>query len=552
MDAFTDLPRSMNGARLCLRPPDTGASAEYEERTTGYRAGPASPLLPDGGPASDMAAAGRVRPPLSREIMSDTTETPPETAPPSRRTPPPRRTWSRSWANRSTRTHLIAVVLAIDVIAALVSCAVVVLNARSAVKVETLASMATVEQLVADTISLAQNPNANSLLRTLDLRFQALRHVRVVVQDAAGAPVTVRIAGLRPEKHQAPRWFAALIAPPTRTHSLPIESGGERIGSATITTEPLDEIDEVWGYAVALSLTSLAINIAMLGALYLALGRILAPLARLAEGLTQWERHDYTARLEAPSSRETAAIATRFNKVAEALTATRAANGRLNRQLLTAQDDERRRTALELHDEFGPCLFALEANAASMTRLVERSTDPDRARLAERAADIRDIVGQVQTLNRDLLNRLRPHALGEVPLAECLNLLIRDFARRHPDTTFTGEFGGLARGYGDIVDLTVFRCIQESMTNAVRHGAARHVAARATDADGHLDLAIRDDGIGPADDHRVGLGLSGMRERVDALGGRFTLDKGAPGAVVRITIPAEPEPGEHSSASAQP
>lgn len=471
--------------------------------------------------------------------MTDDSELPPEP-----QGPMPR----QGWAGRSTRTHLIAVVLLIDAVAALVSCAVIVLNARAAVKVETRASMATVEQLVADTISLSQNPNADSLLRTLDLRFQALRHVRVAVQDASGAPVAVRIAGLRPERHVAPRWFAALIAPEPQTHTLPIESGGQRIGAARITTEPLDEIDEVWGYAVSLSLTSLAINLAMLAALYVALGRILAPLARLAEGLTQWERHDYTARLAAPTSRETAAIATRFNKVAEALTAARAANGRLNRQLLTAQDDERRRTALELHDEFGPCLFALEANAASMTRLVERDGVPDRARLAERAGDISLIVGQVQTLNRDLLNRLRPHALGEVPLPECLNLLIRDFSRRHPGTVFTGTFEGLGRGYGDVVDLTVFRCIQESMTNAVRHGAARTVTAHAEETGGRLAISVTDDGVGPAEDHGIGLGLSGMRERVDALGGRFTLDKGAPGAVVRITIPVEPEPGQPPSA----
>ncbi|WP_163311904.1 HAMP domain-containing protein, partial [Enterobacter cloacae] len=86
-----------------------------------------------------------------------------------------------------------------------------------------------------------------------------------------------------------------------------------------------------------------------------ALGRVLAPLERLTEGLTQLEHHDYTARLEAPASRETAQIAARFNRVAEALTAARGANRQLNRQLLTAQDDEGRRTALELHDEFGPC-----------------------------------------------------------------------------------------------------------------------------------------------------------------------------------------------------
>ncbi|KAB1073951.1 ATP-binding protein [Methylobacterium planeticum] len=461
------------------------------------------------------------------------------------RTIPPAFRRAPGWAGWSTRTRMLVVVLAIDVIAALVSCGVIVLNARSAVKVETRASLATVELLVADTIRLSQTASRESLLRTLDLRFQALRHVRVAVLDAEGQDVRLTVPRLRSDKHVAPSWFALLIAPTIQTHVLPIVAGGARIGTAQITTEPLDEIDEVWGYAVALSLTTLGINLAMLAALYLAFGRVLAPLGRLAHGLTQLERHDYTARLDAEGPPEIAVIAERFNRVAEALTEARAANGRLNRQLLTAQDDERRRTALELHDEFGPCLFALEANAASVTRIAQGAGEPDRGRLAQRAADIGMIVHQVQTLNRDLLNRLRPHALGQVPLADCLNLLLRDFTRRHPGTAFTGTFDDLARGYGDLVDLTVFRCVQESMTNAVRHGSARHVRAEVRDLDGAaLSVTVADDGSGLAPEHGIGLGISGMRERVGALDGTFALDNAAPGTVVRISIPLDPERGD--------
>jgi two-component system sensor histidine kinase UhpB len=132
-----------------------------------------------------------------------------------------------------------------------------------------------------------------------------------------------------------------------------------------------------------------------------------------------------------------------------------------------------------------------------------------------------------------------------VPLADCLNLLVRDFTRRHPGTAFSGEFDGLARGYGDLVDLTVFRCIQESMTNAVRHGAARHVRAEAAERDGTLlHVAITDDGRGLAPDHGIGLGISGMRERVGALDGTFALDNALPGTVVRISIPIDPDRGD--------
>ena len=174
---------------------------------------------------------------------------------------------------------------------------------------------------------------------------------------------------------------------------------------------------------------------------------------------------------------------------------------------------------------------------------------PDRTKLAQRAEEISTIVGQVQTLNRDLLNRLRPHALGQVPLPDCLVLLLRDFTRRHSGTGFTGTFDGLGPGYGDVTDLTVFRCIQESMTNAVRHGRAVQVTVEACEeAGGRLMITVRDDGGGIAPDHRVGLGLSGMRERVGALGGTLVLDNGSPGTVVRIMIPFGSERSEDTSA----
>lgn len=457
------------------------------------------------------------------------------------------RTGRWPWAGWSTRARLVAVVLLIDALAALISCGVIVLNARTAVRVETRASLATVESLVADTIRLSDTSSPDTLLQTLDLRFKVLRHVRVAVRDADGDQIGQPAPPHRSER-EAPRWFADLIMPPIERHTLPIAANGQQLGTAQITTQPLDEIDEIWGYARALSLTTLAINAAMLIALYIALGRILAPLRRLGVGLTQLEHHDYTARLEPPGARELAVIADRFNKVAAALGEVRAANGRLNRQLLTAQDDERRRTALELHDEFGPCLFALEANAASIARIASGPAEPSREKLAARADEISTIVGQVQTVNRELLNRLRPHGLGQAPLATCLDLLLRGFAQRHPGIAFAGRFDSLARGYGDLVDLTVFRCVQESATNAVRHGGATQVEAEAGEVDGRVQATIRDNGSGIPAEHGTGLGLSGMRERVEALGGTFTLDNGAPGAIVRITIPVPPEQGDENNA----
>ncbi|WP_244539351.1 ATP-binding protein [Methylobacterium sp. 174MFSha1.1] len=448
---------------------------------------------------------------------------------------PPPRLLPALWSGRPMRARLMVVVVLINLVAAAISGAVIIHKARTATEVETAASMAVVEPLVAETLQALQDAPLSGLFRTLALRFQGLRHVRVTLIDAASRPTE----GGTPREgtRRAPRWFAQVIAPPAHRHEVPLVLRGERIGTALVTAEPSDEIDEVWGYALALGLTGLSLSLAMLAILFLAFGRILSPLAQLAAGLTRLEQQDYDARVDRPDTRELAVIATRFNRLAEALGSARAANLRLTRRLLTAEEDERRRTALELHDEFGPCLFGLEANSSSIARIAATLDEPARTRLTQRTDDIAAIVTRVQTINRALLNRLRPAGLGQVPLSRCLELLVREAARHHPETAVEGHVAGLRAGYGDLVDLTVYRCVQEGLTNALRHAGASRVMVEVAEREGSLHLAVDDDGTGLTGDRGEGRGLAGMRERVEGLGGRLALVPREPGTSLRIVLP---------------
>ncbi len=441
----------------------------------------------------------------------------------------------------------------IDLAAALVAGSLTIWRARTQTRVEMAASMRLAGLLVGDAVNLVhQQLPAEEFLTALPAQLRSLRHVRITVKDAAGIPIAaapraVATAGrggtasrAADERSPAPAWFAALVAPPIETHVVPVLADGRSVGQVEITGEPADELAETWGNAAAIGIGALLLNVAMIGMLYVLFGHVLGPLTALATGLSELERQTYSARLPQPRARELAAIAEHFNALALALETVRVENLRLNRRLITAQDDERRRTALELHDEVGPCLFGLKANASSIASAAGELPDKARQSVSERLADMLAIIEHLQAINRSMLDRLRPMALGHVPLQELLDQLVRDRSRQHPQIAFSFAAGNVRRSYGDSIDLTVFRCVQESLTNAIRHAQATTVAVKLGQSvdDAELELTIRDDGLGMSADALPGFGIRGMQERVEGLGGRFTIENPSGGGTcVRVVVP---------------
>jgi two-component system, NarL family, sensor histidine kinase UhpB len=448
------------------------------------------------------------------------------------------------WHGRSVRAQLLIVFVAIDVIAALIAGTVTIFQARTSTRVEIAASMELAQLLVREAVGLMrQEVPAEKFLSDLTSQLRLVRHVRIVVKDAAGARLPLRppVAGADPPREeQAPAWFTALIAPRVATRDIPVVVNGQRIGSVEIVAEPRDEIAEVWTNTVALGAVALAVNVAVIAMLYFLFGRVLDPLTGVARGLADLEQRNYRVRLPRPQARELAAITDRFNALAEALATVLAENEKLNHRLITAQDDERRRTALELHDEVGPSLFGLKANAASIATAAAALPENVAGKIMTRVRDILGVIEHLQAINRSMLNRLRPMALGHVPLRDLLGEMVQERGRRHPEIAFGFATDKLARGYGDSIDLTVYRCVQESLTNVIRHAQAAHVDVKlgeAADASS-LVLVVNDDGRGIDPTTPPGFGISGMQERVQALGGSYKVEGGRGGGTcVRIVIP---------------
>jgi two-component system sensor histidine kinase UhpB len=241
-------------------------------------------------------------------------------------------------------------------------------------------------------------------------------------------------------------------------------------------------------------------------------------------------------------------IAERFNTLAEALEKSRAENSRLYRHLIALQEDERRQIASELHDEAGPCLFGITANAASISRLADKTPEPQAGEIKSRVAEMLTMSERLKTMNRDLLRRLRPVELGRISLEELIGSLVAGFQRRHPEADFVFTAGPLERTYGEAVDLTIFRCVQEGLTNAIRHGGARHLdigiredAHEGTNGSGpsrKLSLVVHDDGEGFAPAAPLGLGLTAMRERVRTVDGASRIESSpAGGTTISVLLP---------------
>jgi signal transduction histidine kinase len=189
------------------------------------------------------------------------------------------------------------------------------------------------------------------------------------------------------------------------------------------------------------------------------------------------------------------------------------------RRVVDAQELERRRLARELHDETGQALTSVLLGLKS----VEDAKSPEE--MKEAAASLRELV--VGTLHdvRDLAVELRPKALDDFGLVPALERLTTTFAEKTGlsvdlQTTFAEE------RLPPEVETALYRIVQESLTNVVKHARASRVSVLVTRKPGAVTAVIEDDGVGflPAGDRGDGVGLLGIRERVGLLDGRLEIE----------------------------
>jgi PAS domain S-box-containing protein len=202
---------------------------------------------------------------------------------------------------------------------------------------------------------------------------------------------------------------------------------------------------------------------------------------------------------------------------------------RLIEQVMTAQDRERGRIARELHDETGQALAAL---LVGLRTIEEARTTAEAVQLAQQ---MREVAARTLHDVGRLARGLHPAVLDELGLAVAVTRHVQEFARLHAIVEDTRIDGLDAEPLLPLVQNSVYRVLQEALTNVAKHAAARRVSVRLERDDTMVELQVRDDGVGfkPGANHR-GLGLQGMRERAALLGGAVQLES-APGKGTMIT-----------------
>ncbi|MGY4311633.1 sensor histidine kinase [Bradyrhizobium sp. JR3.5] len=341
-----------------------------------------------------------------------------------------------------------------------------------------------------------------------------------------------------------PRWFAATVQTVLGDHATverPISARTATAGTVRAVSDPDAAIALAWQHIqdnihVALLM---ALAIALLASL--AIAHTLAPAHSIVSALRRMAEGEYRTPLPRVRSMDLAMIGRAVGDLGDRLAQAEEERTVLTRRLLEIRSDERRALARELHDEFGQNLTAILAFATT----IEASAGDKYAASTEIAQDARMIsqaTRRIIACLRDTLNRLRHPPAEELGLEASLVDLVDSWRSRTTQPMIQLDLQGDLADISGTVAATAYRIAQECLTNALRHSAAREIVLRIerrTGTENALLVRVEDDGGGDAAKvaQSAGFGLTGVSERVAALGGSLSIAAARRGLSVAATIP---------------
>lgn len=420
------------------------------------------------------------------------------------------------------RARVVGWVMLAQILLLCLLCGLFIWQARDTIRAEQDAAQRAARDVVVASLGALLAEGDRDLMKRLSDRLAPMPHVRIRFFDAMAGEYPAKVD---PEHAVPPPWVARLLTPTTKQMRIPLADRGRTLGIVWIEGAPAPEIARVWHQFTWLAGLSALAALAMSALLYGVIGQAMSPLSVLRRALRELEHGDLATRVPVPSAPDLAPIADQVNRLAGSLEAAEHARRDLSRQLTELQEAERKHIAMELHDEMGPCLFGLAAGTDQLAGQVPPELRPQ-------VSTLQSIVEQMRQLNRRVLAALRPMTVGQLPLEDVLRDLVATQAAHTPGIRLALNIDPLP-ATTEAQDLTLYRVVQEAMTNACRHAGTDRIDINVRCDGGDLLATVRDHGCGVGQ-ARPGTGLRGMEERLRASGGSMTLAD-APGGGTLLT-----------------
>lgn len=452
----------------------------------------------------------------------------------------------------SLKTELSWLIGLVMLMTLIINLSILIAHAGPRVRAEDDTSLHLTRELVVTAIgSLQETDDPLPALNRFYESLGNLRHVDVKVMEAGDVSQVLSVKPMPKNQSEVPSWFIDLVHTPPRVVTIPVTMKGVNYGRIAIISNPVDELAEVWSDVSWLALVGLLVTSIILGLVLLLVRGSLKPFEGLKRGLSDLEAGKSNVRIEVRGATEFRVISAALNSLAETLDRMRIENRALVDRLIRVQDDERKEIARDLHDEAGPCLFSIRAGAVALSESTATAT-LDIPRIRQTCANVNKASEVLQNLFRALLVRLAPRGLSEFGLREVLQGLLNSWQTSRPDVALELICPHDLSILDESISLTAFRVVQESITNIFRHANANSARIRVelgstgpsssseieAECAPALLITIEDNGVGIPTQPTLGLGLMGMRERVQALGGSISMDRRAIGGTrIAVSLP---------------
>ncbi|MBT2322784.1 HAMP domain-containing protein [Variovorax paradoxus] len=421
---------------------------------------------------------------------------------------------------------------------------------RESVQEEVVAANRVAAQLLNRTARLYAAQGTPAMLAFLQ-DVGRVRSNDITLLDAHNQPLYSSPTSVYKAGRDAPQWFEDLVSPPPTQLSIAFPDG-----TLVVRSNASRAVLDAWDGTVLLMLSALGLLAIVNAGIFWLVGRATRPFADIVGALNQIESGRFDVALRALPGTEAAAIGAAFNRMVGMLqqhieterravrAETRLSESReLGRWVDQKIEQERRLIARELHDELGQSVTAMRSMAMSIAQRMQ-SLDPQ----AEQAARlIADESARLYTAMHGIIPRLTPLVLDKFGLVAALEDLVERTRTSHREVVIDCRVELDRAPVGTDAALVLYRTAQEGITNALRHGQARHIVLALHGDEETVKLSLTDDGRGlPGPDaaSQTSAGHYGLRwltERIESLGGELRLEPAAPSGAqltVRLPLPA--------------